>query len=139
MVFWRTKPMQASAAVALYAGLNSFIIFGLIWQVIGYRVREKIVLGDGAHAPLIRAIRAHGNAIEVAPIALIGLCALALVGSPSWVIHVGGISLTLGRALHAIGLSGFEGRSFGRLAGMLLSLCAMIWIAGACIFSAFFG
>jgi uncharacterized membrane protein YecN with MAPEG domain len=131
--------MQASAAVALYVGLNSFIIFGLLWQVVGHRRREKIVLGDGGHAPLIRAIRAHGNAIEVAPIALIGLCALALVGSPSWVIHVGGVSLTLGRALHAIGLSGFEGPSFGRMVGMLLSIFAMVWIGGACVLGALLG
>lgn len=131
--------MQASAAVALYVGLNSFIIFGLIWQVISHRRREKIVLGDGGHAPLLRAIRAHGNAIEIAPIALIGLCALALVGSPSWVVHVGGISLTLGRALHAFGLSSSEGPSFGRMVGMLLSLFAMLWIGGACVLGAFLG
>ena len=129
--------MPATSAAALYVGLNLFIILALIWQVIQHRRGQKIVLGDGGYAPLVRAIRAHGNAIEIAPIALIGLVVLAVSGSPAWVVHVGGLSLTIGRVLHGIGLSKSEGASFGRMAGMILSLTALIWIGGACLLAAF--
>ncbi len=128
--------MTASAAIALYTGLNVLIIFALIWQVIGHRRREKITLGDGGFPPLIRAIRAHANATEIAPIALIGLIAMAMTNAPLWAIHVGGLSLTLGRALHAYGLSRDEGASFGRMVGMILSLTALLWIGVYCIWLA---
>ena len=128
--------MTASAAVALYTGLNILIIFALIWQVIGHRRREKITLGDGGFPPLIRAIRAHANAVEIAPIALIGLIVMAIANAPLWAIHVGGLSLTLGRALHAYGLSRDEGASFGRMVGMILSLTALLWIGVYCIWLA---
>lgn len=129
--------MSASAAVALYTGLNVLIILALIWQVIRYRRREKISLGDGGHPGLIRAIRAHANATEVAPIALVGLSAMAMASAPVWAIHVGGLSLTVGRVLHAYGLSRVEGASFGRMVGMLLSLIALLWIGIACVWAAF--
>ena len=128
--------MTASAAIALYTGLNVLIIFALIWQVIGHRRREKITLGDGGFPPLIRAIRAHANAVEIAPIALIGLIVMAMANAPLWAIHVGGLSLTLGRALHAYGLSRDEGASFGRMVGMILSLTALLWIGVYCIWLA---
>ena len=128
--------MTASAAVALYTGLNVLIIFALIWQVIGHRRREKITLGDGGFPPLIRAIRAHANATEIAPIALIGLIVMAMANAPLWAIHVGGLSLTLGRALHGYGLSRDEGASFGRMVGMILSLTALLWIGVYCIWLA---
>ena len=128
--------MTGSAAVALYTGLNILLILALTWQVIGHRHREKITLGDGGFPPLIRAIRAHANATEVAPIALIGLMAMAMANAPLWIIHIGGLSLTLGRALHAYGLSRVEGASFGRFVGMLMSLVALLWIAIACVWLA---
>jgi uncharacterized membrane protein YecN with MAPEG domain len=128
--------MTASAAIALYTGLNALIIFALIGQVIVHRRREKITLGDGGFPPLTRAIRAHANATEIAPIALIGLIAMAMGNAPIWAIHVGGLSLTLGRVLHAFGLSRDEGASFGRMAGMILSLTALFWIGGTCIWVA---
>ena len=129
--------MTASGAVALYTGLNILLILALTWQVIGHRRREKITLGDGGFPPLIRAIRAHANATEVAPIALIGLIAMAMANAPHWAIHIGGVSLTFGRALHAFGLSRVEGASFGRFFGMILSLFAFIWIGVVCIWVAF--
>jgi hypothetical protein len=128
--------MTSSAAIALYTGLNIFIIIALVWQVIAHRRREKITLGDGGFPPLIRAIRAHANATEIAPIALVGLIAMAMANAPLWAMHVGGLSLTLGRALHAYGLSRDEGASFGRMVGMVLSLIALLWIGLTCVWVA---
>jgi uncharacterized protein len=71
------------------------------------------------------------------PMALIGLAAMAGAGASTLVIHVIGIMLTLGRILHGYGLSNHEGTSFGRMAGMLLSLLALIIGGVVCVLSAF--
>ena len=130
--------MSAIQAATLYVGLNITILFVLIVLVIRQRRLHKCVIGDGGHKSLILAIRAHANAVEVMPMALIGLVALASTGAIPLAIHVLGTALTLGRGLHAYGLSNNEGPSFGRMAGMALSLLSLIGIAIACSGAAFF-
>lgn len=130
--------MSAIQAATLYVGLNITILFVLIVLVIRQRRLHKCVIGDGGHKSLILAIRAHANAVEVMPMALIGLVALASTGVIPLGIHVLGAALTLGRGLHAYGLSNNEGPSFGRMAGMALSLLSLIGIAIACSGAAFF-
>lgn len=129
--------MNAYEAVALYVGLNILILMVLIYLVIAQRRKHKVALGDGGQTSLIRAIRAHANAVEVMPMALVGLLALAGAGASAITIHILGIMLTLGRALHGYGLYNNEGTSFGRMAGMLLSLLALVGVGIACLLSAF--
>jgi uncharacterized protein len=129
--------MSTVHAVALYVGLNIIILLALILLVIGQRRAHKVALGDGGHQSLKLAIRAHANAVEVMPLALIGLVALANVGAAAVTVHILGLALTIGRALHAYGLSNDEGTSFGRMAGMALSLLALIGTAIMCVVSAF--
>jgi uncharacterized protein len=129
--------MTALEAAALYVGLNILVLIALIFLVIRQRRKHKCAIGDGGHKPLMLAVRAHANAIEVMPMALIGLVALASLGSSTWVIHVLGGALTVGRVLHAYGLSNSEGTSFGRMAGMLVSITALLGTGIACILAAF--
>jgi uncharacterized protein len=129
--------MTALEAAALYVGLNILVLIALIFLVIRQRRKHKCAIGDGGHKPLTLAIRAHANAIEVMPMALIGLVVLASVGASTWVIHALGGALTVGRILHAYGLSNSEGTSFGRMAGMLLSLVALVGTGIACVLKAF--
>ena len=129
--------MNALETATLYVGLNILILLVLIVLVISQRQKYKCAIGDGGHKSLMLAIRAHANAVEVMPIALIGLLALANIGAPTLTIHVLGAALTLGRALHAFGLSNSGGTSFGRMAGMLLSLFALIGTAIMCLLAAF--
>jgi uncharacterized protein len=131
------KRMSATQAATLYVGLNIAILLVLIVMVIRLRRQNKVVIGDGGHPPLLLAIRAHANAVEVMPMALIGLLALASVGASALTIHILGAALTLGRALHGYGLSKSEGTSFGRMAGMMLSLIALIGIGLMCLLAAF--
>ena len=118
--------MSGFQAASLYIGFNILILLGLIVLVIAQRTQHKVAIGDGGHPSLIRAIRAHGNAVEVMPVVLIGLLGLASVGTSALNIHVIGVTLTLGRALHAYGLYNAEGPSFGRSVGMLLSMGALL-------------
>lgn len=125
--------MSAIDAATLYAGLNLLLLLALALLVVRQRVQHKVVLGDGGVEPLNRAIRVHGNAVEYVPLAVAGLIALALAGAAVWIVHVGGVALTLGRVLHAQGLSLSSGSSFGRAAGTLLTWGAFLWIGGAAI------
>lgn len=90
---------------ALYAGINILLLLALAYLVVAGRQRHKITLGDGGNADFTRAIRAHANAAEYIPAGLVGIVLLALFeGSPLWLLHASGISLTAGRIIHGYGL-----------------------------------
>jgi uncharacterized membrane protein YecN with MAPEG domain len=122
--------------VAIYAGINILLLLVLAILVVVGRVRSKVSLGDGGDPQLFQASRVHGNAVEYVPAGLVGLVILGVLSDPvvpAEVIHAGGAMLTAGRILHAIGLSGNPGRSFGRAAGMLLTWLAFLVIGAALI------
>lgn len=102
-------------------------------MVIAQRRRHKCFIGDGGQQLLMLAIRAHVNAVEVMPIALIGLLALVTTGTSAMVIYISGAALPTGRTLHAYRLSYSQGTSFKRMAGMILSLTALIGTASLCL------
>jgi uncharacterized membrane protein YecN with MAPEG domain len=105
----------------LYAGLLGLLLIGLAYNVSRYRVGLKIGIGDNGHPGLQRAIRAHANLTENAPMGLIVLAAVEAQGFSTPVIHSLGITLVLGRAMHAFGLARNSGTSIGRAGGILLT------------------
>jgi len=106
---------------ALYAGLNGLILLVLAIRVARQRGISQVGLGTGGDAALERASRIHGNAVENIPIVLILLGLAEACGSSPVLLHGIGIALTLGRLLHAWGLTQSPGRSFGRAAGIGLT------------------
>ena len=112
-------------AFGFYAALNALIMLVLSMRVVGARVRTATLIGDGGKPEMAAPLRAHANNAEYVPMALLLMWALASpLGRSIWLIHGMGIALTLGRVLHAIGLSRSTGPSSLRLAGM-----ALTWIA----------
>ncbi len=91
----------ALAAVSLYAGLNGLILLALAMNCGRVRQAEKVFMGDGGNPRMIRAMRGQANWVEFAPMGLLMLALTAFAGAPVWVVHLLGITLTLGRALHA--------------------------------------
>lgn len=91
----------ALAAAALYAGVNTLLVMWLALRVINLRKALSVSLGDGGRDEIARAIRAHGNAVETIPLALVLLALVALSGAPAVAVHALGLMLTLGRGLHA--------------------------------------
>jgi hypothetical protein len=89
---------------SLYASLCALLIITLSLNVIGLRRQHKVRLGDGGVDELQAAIRAHGNAIEYIPIALILMLVLELSGGYWWLIHLAGIILLAARLLHVSAL-----------------------------------
>jgi hypothetical protein len=102
---------------------------GLIARVSLLRNRHKIGLGDGGLPAMVRAVRAHANAIETIPLALVLLLVLELDQTQPWLLHAFGIMLLVGRVLHGLGLSGASGYSFGRSVGMALTVLSIVGMA----------
>ncbi|PHR61666.1 MAG: glutathione S-transferase [Robiginitomaculum sp.] len=120
--------------VGLYAALNMLLLVFLSFRVIGVRKKDGIGIGDGGNAQLQKRIRAHGNLTEYAPMALIGLLLMAgLSATPIWLHCLGG-ALTLGRFLHAFGISNSEGVSKPRVFGMILTFTVLTVEAGYLLF-----
>lgn len=122
--------------VAIYAGVNILLLMVLLLLVVRQRQAHKIALGDGGNDRMNRAMRAHGNAAETIPAALIGLTILALLepAAPTWLLHAGGLLLTAGRILHAIGLHS-SAVNAGRFLGSLLTVLAFLIIGGGLIYA----
>ncbi len=89
----------------LYTALLALLLLGLAIRVVVLRWRTKTGIGDGGDRVLARAIRAHGNAIEYVPIALVLLLAAELGGAGPTLLHGCGIGLVAARIVHASGLS----------------------------------
>ena len=87
----------------LYGGLSGIIVVGLAINVSFLRGRYKAGVGQ-VPPELIPAVRAHGNATENVPLALVLLAILELSGVPSLWLHALGGTFVLGRLLHAAGM-----------------------------------
>jgi uncharacterized membrane protein YecN with MAPEG domain len=62
-------------------------------------------LGSGGKEELERAIRAQGNFAEYVPFGIILLAALELNGAPWWLVAIPGLTLIIGRLIHAQGIT----------------------------------
>ena len=114
-------------AFGFYAALNALIMLVLSMRVVRARFETNTAYGDGAKPEMAAPLRAHANNAEYVPVALILLWALASpLGRSIWLIHGMGVVFTIGRILHAIGLSRSIGPSPLRFAGMVLTWVALV-------------
>ncbi|TCZ55223.1 MAPEG family protein [Roseicella aquatilis] len=90
-------------ATALYAALLTGLFFLLSIRVIEARRRYHVTLGI-PHRLVERAVRAHGNFAEYAPLGLLLLGLLEGMGLPLWGVHALGTAFLAGRAVHAWGI-----------------------------------
>ena len=112
-----------SATVAALIGLLAVF---LAVRVITLRVRFKVNAGDGGHAELGQAIRAHANLVEHAPLALIVLAFAEASIAWRWLILILGVALLLARLASAWGLSHSLDGSTGRQAGAGLTILVTV-------------
>ena len=120
---------------ALYASVNILLLLVLAYVVVAGRRKHKIGLGDGGNERFARAVRAHANAAEYIPAGLVGIVLLAwFEASPLWLLHASGISLTLGRILHGIGLN-TGAVNLGRQLGTALTWVAYLLIGGGLLYA----
>jgi len=107
---------------ALHAGLLALWIIYLTMRVVRRRVAAQISIGDGGDAALAHLVRAHGNAVETIPLALILLGLAEAAGAPALVLHALGLALLAGRLLHGAAFLGAARSLRLRVAGMMLTL-----------------
>ena len=127
--------MTSLEAAGLWIGLNAIFLIYVSARVGMTRTRLKINLGDGGNDEMIRAIRAQGNYVEYAPIALLGLLALAAQGQGTAVIHALGAAFLAARVAHLLGL-GLGLWPAGRFVGTLGTLLSLLATAGLLVFAA---
>lgn len=120
----------------LFAGLCALIQCALTALVSIRRKQAGIGLLDGGDKALQRRIRAHGNFSETVPISLLLMALLEFRGlGTAWILAFG-ISLTIGRILHAYGLIVSDVKvspSSTRMIGMVMTLAVLSTEAVLCI------
>lgn len=109
-----------------YAGLCTLLVLTLAGRVMARRLSHKIGIGDGGDHEMVKRVRAHANAVEYLPLALLLLGGMELNGYPDTVIHGFGLTLLVSRLLHAWGLSRSSSASPGRFVGILFTLVLMV-------------
>lgn len=87
------------------AAVLTIIFVKLSFAVIGLRRKNQVGLGSGGHDDLERAIRAQGNFAEYVPFGIILIACLELNGAPWWLVAIPGITLIIGRLIHAKGIN----------------------------------
>jgi len=111
---------------ALYVGLFMLLLLVLAIGVVRQRLSTQTSMGDGGHLSLIKAMRAHGNAIEYVPVVLIGLAVLELNSGNGLLLHLYGSAFLIARFSHAFGMQlTNEGNNF-RKVGVVLTWLVML-------------
>ncbi|QKM65259.1 hypothetical protein DCO17_08450 [Polynucleobacter tropicus] len=90
---------------SIIASILTLIFVRLSFAVIGLRRKNKVGLGSGGHEDLERAIRAQGNFAEYVPFGIILIACLELNGAPWWLVALPGMTLIIGRLIHAKGIN----------------------------------
>ncbi len=120
--------MQTVSLTLLFAGCCALLQCALTALVIIRRAQTGVDFLDGGDKQLLRRIRAHGNFSETVPMALLLMALLEMRGMHSaWLIAFG-VTLLLGRILHAQSLV-TNNAAWNRRGGMVLTL-AVISIEG---------
>jgi uncharacterized membrane protein YecN with MAPEG domain len=116
---------------ALYAGLLGLYFIWLATRVIKARRVHRVGLGT-MHRLVERPARAHGNFAEYVPFALLLLALNEINGLPDWALHVLGVTLLVGRVLHATGIAKEPEDFKWRILGMSLTF-TMMGVAAAAL------
>ena len=84
---------------------------------------------------LYRAVRAHGNLIEYAPLFLILMLIAELNGLSSIYLHISGSIFTAGRFMHGLVFSFMKPNMILRVGGMVLTFTGFIILMTAIVYS----
>jgi uncharacterized protein len=118
---------------ALIAALLAPLYLVLSFRVIFLRRAEKISVGDAGNKPLSRRMRVHANFAEYVPFTLLLMGLAESLKAPSIGLMVAGGCLVVGRMLHALGMSRHPDNFPLRVAGVFLTVTAIIIGAALCL------
>ena len=109
-----------------YSAVFALVFVGLSVRTLLLRRKFKVAVGHGDESRLQRAVRAHANFAEYVPLALLLIFFLELMFGRTLLVHGLCITLLLGRALHAFGISRVNEDYRFRVTGMALTFTAVI-------------
>jgi uncharacterized membrane protein YecN with MAPEG domain len=115
----------------IYLALLGIIFLPVTMRVGLYRVKNKILIGDGADPELLRRIRGQGNFIETVPLAILLLIVMETLGASSTWLHALGALLVIGRIMHYLAMTEIGPavfRPIGMVATFATYLVAPVWI-----------
>lgn len=115
---------------AVYAAVTAVLLLFLSVQVSRYRLKFRQGLGVNEDRDFEVAVRAQGNLVEYAPIALILMAVGELNGvHAQWVYWVG-LAFVGGRIFHAFGMfNGHGGPHKARMLGIMLTWLSILAMA----------
>lgn len=123
--------MDTVPITVLFIGLFALLQVPLT-VLVGYRrVQTDIQFFDGGDLVLLRRMRAHGNFTETVPIVLLAMAGAEVSGASHWALWAGGVSLLVGRCMHAAILI-TRGWGLPRAIGMILTFLPMLGFGGWC-------
>jgi len=126
---------QSLHFVAIYTAINALLLLVLSWIVGQHRARTgSLAPGAMGDEKLVRAIRAHGNASEYMPLAMVMLVVLALIQAPSILLHALGAVFTVGRFFQALGMTREKHPNAVRFTGNLFTGLVYLFGPIACIY-----
>ena len=114
---------------SIIAAILTIIFIKLSFAVIGLRRKNKVGLGSGGHEDLERAIRTQANFAEYIPLGVILIACLELNGAPWWLAAIPGVSLIIGRLIHAKGMNTPPPDFSKRVLGMKFTFFTLIALA----------
>lgn len=119
---------------ALYAALLAPLLILLSVRVIRLRRSERVAIGDGGDASLLRAMRVHANFSEYVPLALVLMGLAESLATAPLLLHALGATLVAGRLSHAYGVSKAKETLAFRVAGMAMTFATIGTLAALCFF-----
>jgi uncharacterized membrane protein YecN with MAPEG domain len=111
-----------------YAALLGLLLVVLTYNVLYHRVRVAIEAEGKLDEVAERIVRVHGNFTEYVPTGLALMLALEWSAAPTAYVLIGGGLFTIGRILHAWGLTTDPFASFGRVVGIQTTLFSLVFM-----------
>ena len=115
---------------SIIAAVLTAVFIRLSFNVISLRRKNKVGLGSGGNEDLERAIRAQGNFAEYVPFGLILLACLELNDAAWWLVAIPGVTLIIGRLIHAIGINTPPPDFSKRVLGMKFTFITLMALVG---------
>lgn len=88
----------------MLAAVLALMMVWLSFATIAQRVKTDTSIGEGTSPELFKAIRAHGNLIENAPIAVIVIGLLEFQNAPTLLVQILAGAFIVARLMHPIGI-----------------------------------
>lgn len=124
-----TLPIIAALAAAFLAVMQVILMLGVGLK----RGSTGISLGDGGDEDMLRRIRRHGNFIENAPMVLILLSLLEILGGGQNIVFGFAVLFIVTRISHAIALSSASAPTAFRAVGAFGTLISLVGTAGVLV------